>query len=178
MLENLGLIEAALGRSDDGVARLQASLRLAREIGAAAREASALVHLAQLQVKRGELAAATEALARAEQLAGPLGTDDLRLDIDATQALLSLGLGQASAVQHLERLLPRLLGDREPGVPGLPLALHAAALRVLQACADPRAAALLARSQLELAERADRIPDAEARLAFLDLEEHRALRAG
>lgn len=177
VLENLGLAEAALGRPERARDHLAAAAQLAREIGLPAREASALLHLGQLQTAHGDAAVAADALARAEALARTLGDEPLSLEIDAAQALrlLAQQAPPAQALARLQPVLARLLAPRPPGVPGAPMGLHAAALRVLDACGDARAAALRELSRRELHERAAEIPDASARRDYLEVADHRAV---
>jgi hypothetical protein len=85
--------------------------------------------------------------------------------------------GRAQAARNaLEPLLPRLLARGE-GEGALPMTLYLVAWRVLAACGDDGAAALLARARTELRERAARIPDPAMRRDYLQMAEHRALLA-
>ena len=60
----------------------------------------------------------------------------------------------------------------------LPLPLYALALRVLQACDDPRAAAFRERARAELHARSERITDAALRRSYFDIREHRTIAQG
>lgn len=184
VLENLGLIEAADGRPDAGLARLRDAVQVAREIGSVAREASALVHLGQLQTARGELVEAESSLAAAQALMPTLDNSPLALELDAAQAQRLVAGDAAVAAERLQRMQPllapllgRLLGpllaEPEPDAPCLPIGLYTTAWQVLQATGDPRAAALARSSRRELLARAERIPAGEARQTFLALAEHR-----
>ena len=184
VLENLGLIEAADGQPDAGLARLRGAVQVAREIGSVAREASALVHLGQVQTVRGELADAESSLAAAQALMPTLDNSPLALELDAAQAQWLVAGDEPVAGDRLQRLqqqlaplLGRLLGtllaEPEPDAPCLPIGLYTTAWQVLQATGDPRAAALAHSSRRELLARAERIPAGEARQTFLALAEHR-----
>ena len=181
MLENLGLAEAAALRFGAAEQRLREAVQIARDIGAPAREASALLHLGQVLCASGQPEAAAGPLAQAEAIAPALGDQGLVLELAAAQAQWRLSSGEAAAVDRLEPLLAQLLGssgggESSPAAGGsLPLALYATALRVLRACGDPRAAALQALSRRELAERARRIPDEATRRSFLGIADHRDL---
>lgn len=170
VLENLGLLARAQGQGELALERLRASLQCAEAIGLHSVQTSAQVHLAEALTAAGQLDAAAGALAQAQALAQHEDDALLRLEWAAAEAELALARGEA-------RALPALLWDALLQPAGLPLRLHATALRVLQAQEGQgaRAAQLQALAQAELQARSQRIQRGSLRESFLALPAHRAL---
>ncbi len=183
VLENLGRVAAAVGDGGRAMQALNQALAIARDNGVRAIEASTLLDLGRLHTSAGEFARARDALHAAGRLMAELGDPLGALEVQAARADLALrdsalpAPGRATAARdELAPLLPRLLAPGA-GEGALPMQLYLVGWRVLVACGDDGAAALLACARAELRERAARIPDPAVRRDYLRVAEHRALLA-
>jgi len=184
--DNLGLVALALGQHDEALQSASAALSIAREIGSRALEAGILLHLGRVHTAAGRLVQAQPVLDAAAALAQELAAEQQLLQVQAALAEWALATcasageldGASSGAATLERLtagLPLLLQPSADHSAALPMWLHLTAHRVLLACGDARALAVLVCARDELQARCQRIPDAAARRDFLNVAEHRAL---
>jgi tetratricopeptide (TPR) repeat protein len=180
VLENIGLVEFALGQPEQARQTMAGALSISREIGLRSTEASTQLHLGVILTALGEHGAAHQALDEAADIATELGGSLLTLEVQAAQAELLLAAGgertAAQALAGLDKLLSKLLqAPVDTDGHCLPLQLYRTAHRVLATCGDPRAPTLLARARAELRLRSERIADTGTRREYLDIAEHRAL---
>ncbi len=183
VLENIGLTEFALGQTEQARVTMHSALAIACDIGLRSIEGSTQLHLSLILTNLGQYAQAQQVLDAAGAIADELGGSLPALEVQAARAeLLLAGGGQNAgpqALAALNKLLPTLLHPQTDMTgPCLPLQLHHTAHRVLVACGDPRAAALLARARAELRLRSERIADTTTRREYLHVTEHRALAQG
>ncbi|MBL8329241.1 MAG: tetratricopeptide repeat protein [Rubrivivax sp.] len=187
VMENLGLIALAQGRLEAALAHTAAALALARSIGLRSLEGSVLLHQAQMLLMQGERAQARQTLDEAEALLQSLGADGLLLEVQAAQAWQQLPDEPAAALEHIDRILPRLMlpaatlegpAAHEAQTQPLPMGLYTSTWQMLHRLADPRAAALLSRAREELERRCEPLTDPRLRADFLAMAEHRALLDG
>jgi DNA-binding CsgD family transcriptional regulator/tetratricopeptide (TPR) repeat protein len=139
------------GRLDDAVAEAEAGLRVADELSARATAPSQLAVLADIAVRRDDLAGAASRLERAERLVfGDLGL--AALDFHWSKALLAEARGEIQAARAaLSPVLGALPGHlvllaQNPGS-----APHM--VRIALAAGDKAAAGVIARASAELARR-------------------------
>jgi tetratricopeptide (TPR) repeat protein len=183
VLENIGLAEFALGQTEQARVTMHSALDIARVIGLRYIEGSTQLHLGLILTALGQHAQAQEALNAAGAVADELGGALPALEVQAARAELLLAGGGPHAGEQalaaLDKLLQTLLHPQiDVNAPYLPLQLHHTAHRVLTACGDPRAAAVLARARAELRLRSERIADTTTRREYLQVAEHRALAIG
>ncbi len=183
VLENLGRVAAAMGQAGPALQALDAALAIARDIGLRAIEASTLLDIGRLHTAGGQFDWARAALQESGRLLAELGDTGGALEVQAARANLALRIndayspspGQPEAAQaELQDLPQMLLAPVADGAP-LPMTLYLVAWRVLVACSDAQAGALLTRARTELRERSARIPDLAVRHDYLQVAEHRAL---
>ncbi len=180
VLEDIALAEFALGQTEQALQTMSLALSIAREIGLRSTEGSTQLHLGLILTALGQHAQAQQALDAAGAIATELGESLTVLEVQAARAeLLLAGSGPDAAGQALgvvQGLLQTLIQEPSNSTgPCLPLRLHGSCHRVLAACGDARAAALLARARAELRLRSERIADTTTRREFLLIAEHRAL---
>lgn len=181
VLENLGRVAVAMGDNEHAMQTLEQALAIARAIGLRAVEASTLLDIGRLHASTGAYAQASDALDSASRLLDELGDPVGRLELQAARADLALRDSTrpghaATARTALAPLLPQLLAPAV-GEGALPMGLYLVTWRVLVACGDNGAGAVLDRARLELRKRAARIPDPTMRRDYLQVAEHRALLA-
>lgn len=180
VLEDIALAEFALGQTEQALQTMSLALSIAREIGLRSTEGSTQLHRGLILTALGQHAQAQQALDAAGAIATELGESLTVLEVQAARAeLLLAGSGPDAAGQALvvvQGLLQTLMQEPSNSTgPCLPLRLHGSCHRVLAACGDARAAALLARARAELRLRSERIADTTTRREFLLIAEHRAL---
>ena len=184
VLENIGQVEFALGQAEPARQTMTAALRIAREIGLRSTEGSAQLHLGLILAALGQHGPARQSLDAAAAIATELGAPLAALEVQAARAeLLLAGGGGPQALEQaraaVDTLLHRLLtAPTDPDGLCLPMQLYRTAHRVLAACGDAQAAALLARARAELRLRSERIADTTTRREYLQVAEHRALAHG
>jgi adenylate cyclase len=180
VLWNMGLIEFSLGHFEQAWQTTQAALALAREIGARSTEASTLLHLGLIYTALDQFAEGEQALNASRHIVHELSEELPMLEVQAALANLALARGGneggEQALAYLNELVPLLL-QQPPHEKSqfLPLRVYLTASRVLIACSDQRAGALLERSAAELRARSERIIDTALRRAYLNVPEHRAI---
>ena len=162
---------------------MHSALAIARDIGLRYIESSTQLHLGQILTTLDQHALARQALDAATAIADELGGALPAFEVHAAQAELLLAAGgpdaAAQALAALDTLVQTLLDPQTDQTgPRLSLHLHHTAHRVLAACGDPRAVALLARARAELRLRSERIADTTTRRDYLQVAEHRALAQG
>jgi tetratricopeptide (TPR) repeat protein len=179
--DNLGLLALAQGRHHEALHSAQAALLISREIGSRALEAGILLHLGRAHTAAGQAAHGRVALDTAATIAQELAAEPLVLEAQAAQAELALAAGRPGCALQAREAISTLLPLLLPGAAAsaaqlaLPMWVHVTAYRVLVACTDPRAAALLEHARDTLRARSERIPDAVARRDYLRVAEHQAL---
>lgn len=189
-LHNLGLVALALGEGDEALQAAQGALAVARDTGLLALEGGVQCLLGRTHTAAGRWAEADDALAQALAVAQRVGAPQPLVEAQAAQAERWLAAGgpdgAARAVAAVAEPLSALAGSAQAGEanaetgtrPLLPLWVQAVVLQAAQTAEDPRAPALRAQAQAELARQASRIPDAAQRRHFLALRPHQALSAG
>ncbi len=180
VLWNLGQIELSLGHFEQALQTTQSALALAREIGARATEASTLLHLGLIYTAIEQFAEAEQALNTAYNIIHESSEELPMLEVQAALANLALAgggtAGGNTALIYLKELLPVLLQQPPPEAARLlPMRVYLTSCRVLLACHDPRAGALIERSTAELRARSEKVADMALRREYLNVPEHRAI---
>ncbi len=144
----------------------QQTIQLAQEFQHLDLQALASILMGRAYVQKGELAAGWDAFARAMQILDKHGRS---MDFQTAvlgQATILLAQGKShEALAMIEPYLPEILtGDL--GIVVDQSHVYADVYRILCACDDPRAAALLARARAVLTRIANTIPNAELRQSF------------
>jgi adenylate cyclase len=182
VLWNTGLIEFSLGRFEQALETTKTALAIAREIGARSTEASVLLHIGVIYTAIEQFAEAEQALNAAHNIVCELSEELPMLEVQAALANLALARGgnegADKALAYLNKLVPLLLQQPPHEVSRfLPLRVYLIGSRVLIACNDPCAGALIERSAAELRARSEKIIDTVLRRAYLNVPEHRAVTA-
>ena len=175
---NLGLIALAQGDTTGASTYYQQSLALGAALGD--RFLSGLVQrgLGNVALALGDLTAAAQAFAASTAMLREVGTPALVAEPLAGLARVALAQQDApGALVHVEAVLAHLESGTLDGAEE-PMLVYLTCYQALQANADPRAPALLARARTELQARAAQIADPAAQKRFLEeVAAHRGLLA-
>lgn len=177
VLSYLGLLAHFSGDHEAGVNHCRRALQLAQEIDVPREQGFALLFLAHNLAALGAVDEAETRYQEARLRWESLG-DHSRV-MEAVAGLARIALARANvdeARAHVDVILAHLESGNVEGADD-PLRVYLTCYQVLQATADPQAAAILRAASRRLQERAARIGDASQRRSFLEnVPAHRELR--
>jgi tetratricopeptide (TPR) repeat protein len=179
-LENLALIEFALGERERALEHAQAALTITCEIAARRVEASVLIRIGQMRLEMGQLDAAEQSFHESQKIEQELQEPIPMFEIQAGLAGVCLARGGAESLEMAQARVQSLVEEilQEPPTEQshiLPLWLHWMAIRALQSRNDPRTAQLIVRANAELRARSEKITAADLRVGYENIPEHHAI---
>ena len=166
-LTYLGLLFHHLGNHQTACEHSRRAAHIAQQVGAKYEQGLALTHLGHALLSLGQLNQAADAYGQALTIRRALGDLDLVMEPLAGLAFVSLAqdnLAQAQA--HIEEILSYVAHSSLDGADE-PFRVYWACYRVLQATRDPRAMNVLKTAYNLLQAQAAKMPDTDARRAFL-----------
>jgi class 3 adenylate cyclase/predicted ATPase len=177
---NLALVALHRGHPAQAIEQVQHALPMLRATRSRAAEAAARRVSGQARLALGDAGAACTELRAAHDAFRALDLRHLAAEAQASLAEAQLAAGERDAALRASR---EVLDSLQRGVPlegtEEPMKVYLCCWRVLHACGDDRAGAVLVQARQALLERAARIGDAARRESYLEaVPHHRALMRG
>lgn len=165
-LSLLGWLTVVAGDSD-GVAQIEAAIRLAQQAEERGVEGAAYARYGFVRLLAGDAVAALDAFSRSLLLRRASGDRVQSLTAQAGLALAQLALGQPRAALSEVAVMLQQIGNQWVGVADDPLRVYQACIQVLQAVGDPRAPLIRQRALAHMAAQADQIAAPTQREQFI-----------